>query len=100
MVVTYTIRTNYGTASEPKWTEENVTSTVDLLPPTETGSTTTAITEWEPNMSIVYTLTISPFSNVPILFDPAVADWQSVTGEITVSTADAPATTSGETTNP
>ncbi len=88
VVVTYTIRTNYGTASEPKWTEENVTSTVDLLPPTETGSTTTAITEWEPNMSIVYTLTISPFSDVPILFDPAVADWSKVDAGITIDKAD------------
>ena len=103
--ISYTIRTNYGTETEPKWTEENVTSTVDLLPPTEPGSTTTAIPEWEPNMSIVYTLTISPFSDVPILFDPAIADWSSVTGEITVTTADEPAptggeTTGGETTNP
>ena len=76
VVLSYTIRTNYGTTASPNWTEENVTSTVDLI--------TDAIPEWAPNMSIVYTITISPFSNVPIYFDPAVADWTSKSGAITI----------------
>ena len=78
VVISYTIRTKYGDNTE--WSEENVTSTVDLV--------CDAIPAWEPNMSIVYTLTISPFSDVPIYFDPAVADWTSVTGNVTISSAD------------
>mgnify|MGYP007102065879 FL=1 len=44
-----------------------MTATVDLV--------TDAIPTWSPNMSIVYNITIDPISKDPILFDPAIADW-------------------------
>ena len=72
IVIDYTIRTKYE--SNDEWAEENVTTTIDLV--------TDAIDEWEPNQSIVYTITINPVDmNNPILFDPAVADWTPVTSD-------------------
>jgi hypothetical protein len=71
IVIDYTIRTKY--ASNDEWAEENLTATVDLV--------TTEIPEWEPNQSIVYTITINPVDTSAenaILFDPAVADWTVV----------------------
>ena len=60
----YSIRTSY----DGSWTEESdMTATVDLV--------TDAIPTWSPNMSIVYNITIDPISKDPILFDPAIADW-------------------------
>ncbi len=67
--ITYTIRTKYESNTE--WAEETVTTTADLL--------TTTVDEWEPNQSVVYTITISPVSDDPILFDPAVASWAPIT---------------------
>ena len=32
-------------------------------------------------MSLVYTITVDPISKDPILFDPAVAEWESVTSD-------------------
>ena len=55
---------------------EDVTAKVDI--------TTTEIPAWGPNQSIVYTITISPVSDTPILFDPAVADWTEVSGTISL----------------
>lgn len=69
--ISYTIRTKYE--SNPEWTEEEVTATVDLVTP--------EVPSWDPNMSLVYTITISPISNEPILFDPAVAEWEEVTAD-------------------
>ena len=72
IVIDYTIRTKYE--SNDEWAEENVTTTIDLV--------TDAIDEWEPNQSIVYTITINPVDmNNPILFDPAVADWTPVASD-------------------
>lgn len=72
IVIDYTIRTKYE--SNDEWAEENVTATIDLV--------TDEIDEWEPNQSIVYTITINPVDvNNPILFDPAVADWEVVNTE-------------------
>ena len=71
IVIDYTIRTKY--ASNDEWAEEPLTATVDLV--------TTEIPEWEPNQSIVYTITINPVDTSvenAILFDPAVADWTVV----------------------
>ena len=72
MVISYTIRTKYE--SNPEWVEEEVTdATVDLVTP--------EVPSWDPNMSLVYNITISPISNEPILFDPAVAEWKEVTAD-------------------
>ncbi|MBO4557277.1 MAG: fimbrillin family protein [Bacteroidales bacterium] len=67
--LSYTIVTKYKSNDTPA--EEEVTSTADLV--------TSAIASWDPNMSIVYTITINPLSDEPILFDPAVAPWDNVT---------------------
>lgn len=74
--VSYTIRTHYKSQPAGTWAEENVSSVIDL--------TSTAIPSWSPNMSIVYNITLSPFSDVPVLFDPAIAPWTSVEGSFTV----------------
>jgi len=72
IVIDYTIRTKYE--SNDEWAEEEVTATVDLL--------TEEVPSWDPNMSLVYTITISPIDkDNPILFDPAVAEWKSVTAD-------------------
>ncbi|MBR5035415.1 MAG: fimbrillin family protein [Bacteroidales bacterium] len=73
--ISYTIRTKYE--SNPEWAEEDVTATADLV--------TDEVPSWDPNMSLVYTITIDPVSKDPILFDPAVAEWESVaTGALTL----------------
>ena len=72
--ISYTIRTKYKSNTE--WAEENVTATVDLV--------TDEVPSWDPNMSLVYTITIDPLSKDPILFDPAVADWQEVEADVPV----------------
>ena len=69
--IEYTIRTKY--ASNDEWVEENITTTVDLVTP--------EIPEWDPNESVVYTITINPVDTSAenaILFDPAVAEWTAV----------------------
>ena len=72
--ISYTIRTKFK--SNPEWAEENITATVDLV--------SDEVPSWDPNMSLVYTISISPISNDPILFDPAVADWQEVASDAVV----------------
>ncbi|MBQ7575381.1 MAG: fimbrillin family protein [Bacteroidales bacterium] len=63
--ITFTIRTKYG----DNWAEETLTSTVNLA--------TANVPAWLPNMSIVYIFTIDPVSKDPILFDPAIAPWDT-----------------------
>lgn len=74
--ISYTIRTKY--ASNDTWQEENVdNAVVDLV--------TTEVPSWDPNMSLVYTITISPVSKDEILFDPAVAPWtETAIGAVTL----------------
>ena len=38
--------------------------------------------DWEMNKDITYLVTISPYTDTPITFDPAVADWTHLTGEL------------------
>ena len=40
------------------------------------------LSEWLMNQDITYLVTISPVTDNPITFDPAVADWTNMTGEI------------------
>lgn len=42
------------------------------------------LTDWEMNQDITYLVTINPFSDDPVSFDPAVADWTIVNGELAV----------------
>ena len=73
--ISYVIRTEYK-SNPGVWAEEEVTSVADLR--------TAAIPVWEPNMNIVYTITINPVSDQSILFDPAVADWTNVEGSFNI----------------
>ena len=73
LVVDLTIRTKYG----EDWAEENVSYTIPLYSDT--------IPAWDPNMSIVYTVTINPVDDKsPILFDPAVVPWESKDGSLSL----------------
>ena len=70
----YTVRTKYF--SSPDWAEESVTAVKDLL----TGE----VPSWDPNINLVYTITINPISTESILFDPAVAEWISTSGSLEI----------------
>lgn len=69
--VTYVIRTKY--ASNPDWTEETMTNSIEIA--------SALIPAWTPNMNVVYTITINPYSTDPILFDPAIVPWAPVVSE-------------------
>lgn len=74
----YTLKTIYGTGDSAKTVTEECEKTVAL-------SLAENVTEWEINQHIVYTVTIYPFANETIKFDPAVVDWSAVVdGTITV----------------
>ena len=73
--ITYDITTKYVTNDTPQ-VEENIVTSVKL------GDGTLA--KWLQNQNITYTVTISPYSDNPITFDPAVAPWDEVTGTIDV----------------
>lgn len=74
----YTLKTIYGTGDSAKTVTENCEKTVAL-------SLAENVTAWEINQHIVYTVTIYPFANETIKFDPAVVDWSAVVdGTITI----------------
>lgn len=82
VVISYVVRTMYKntiTTANPDgtWSEESFENVT--IPLYDAG-----VAEWTPNMSILYTITIKPFADEPILFDPAIAEWTSATGAITV----------------
>ena len=67
--VSYTIMIKY--ASDPStYATEQVTSVVNLY--------TTGLPAWGDNQNITYRITISPYSELPVSFDPAVVGWEDV----------------------
>lgn len=82
LVVTYTVKVHYTSApadeSDPLyWAVEDLTSTVRLY--------NGAITDWKDNQNITYRISINPYLNVPVTFDPAIVDWTDVySNDITV----------------
>ena len=68
VAVKYTVRTWYHSNATP--VDEEVTTTALLKNVT--------VPSWTPNMSVVYNITINPYSDNPITFDPAVVDWEAV----------------------
>lgn len=89
--VTYNIVTYFNGKENPV-TESNVVSTVPFYfagkAATETEEEQAAITEFKKNQKIVYTVTIFPYANNPILFDPAVVAWDETTGTLDLVNAD------------
>lgn len=74
--ITYDITTKYVSNTTPQVQEDVVTS-VNL------GNGT--LTQWLQNQNITYLVTISPYSDDPITFDPAVAPWaEDISGTISV----------------
>lgn len=69
VTLTYTIMTKY--ASDPdNYATEDVTSTVNLY--------TEGLPAWLDNQNITYRITINPYSDVPVTFDPAIVNWTDV----------------------
>ncbi|MBO4466030.1 MAG: hypothetical protein J5748_05070 [Bacteroidales bacterium] len=66
LVVAYTIKTKYASAPN-EWAIEEVVSEVRL----NNGG----LTSWLDNRNITYRISINPYSNIPVTFDPAVVDW-------------------------
>ena len=99
--VTYNIVTYFNGKDNPV-TESNVVSTVPFYyagqaaqeadntvdPPIPAVPAIPAITEFKKNQKIVYTVTIFPYANNPILFDPAVVAWDETTGTLDLVNAD------------
>ena len=83
--LSYTIKTKYKGTTD--FADEVVTSTVPLYYDNSAlgGS---KLVKWGINESILYTITINPYSDDPIYFDPAVVDWTPVTGEFEVNDVD------------
>lgn len=67
--ISYRIKMWYKDNTTPA--VETITSTVVLY--NDAGSP--AVTEWTPNMSVLYRITIDPYSDKKVTFDPAVIDW-------------------------
>lgn len=65
ITVSYHATVTYASKATP--VEYDVTETVDLK--------NTTVPTWGVNKQITYTVILSAFSKDPILFDPAVADW-------------------------
>ena len=95
--VTYDIHTFFkdsetGETQTTAMVESNVKSTVPFYfagkAATETDEEQAAITEFKKNQKIVYTVTIFPYANNPILFDPAVVAWDETTGTLDLVNAD------------
>lgn len=75
LVVTYTVKIHYASApsdeSDPAyWATEDLVSTVRLY--------NGAITAWGDNQNITYRISINPYLNAPVTFDPAIVDWTDV----------------------
>ena len=71
--VEYTLVTKYGEKS----VSEPLTAEIDLV--------SEAVPAWSINQHIVYTVTIRPFAQEPIVYDPAVVNWSAITpGELTI----------------
>lgn len=68
VAVKYTVRTWYHSNATP--VDEEVTTTALLKNVT--------VPSWTPNMSVIYNITINPYADDPITFDPAVLDWEAV----------------------
>lgn len=83
--LSYTIRTKYKGTTD--FADEVVTSTVPLYYD-NTAIGGDALTNWGINESILYTITIYPYSDDRILFDPAVVDWIPVEGAIDIKNVD------------
>lgn len=75
--ITYTITTTYRT------NPNNPQTTVPITTPVYFGNG--SLSQWGQGQDITYVVTISPFEDVPITFDPAVAEWQSTSGTLTVN---------------
>lgn len=69
--ITYTIVTKYDGVEQ---ISETLTENVALT------DFTSAISEWDMNKKITYAVTINPYSDQKITFDPAVEDWETVSG--------------------
>ena len=69
LVIAYTIKTEYKSAIGT-WAEEEVVSSVRL----NNGN----IAAWADNQNITYRISINPYANVPVTFDPAIVDWDDV----------------------
>ncbi|MBR1573690.1 MAG: fimbrillin family protein [Bacteroidales bacterium] len=83
--LSYTIKTKYKGTTD--FADEVVTSTVPLYyDNTSIGGS--KLVKWGINESILYTITINPYSDDPIYFDPAVVDWTVVNGAIEVNAID------------
>ena len=89
--VTYDIVTYFKGKTDPV-TESSVVTTVPFYfegkAATDTEQAVPAITEFKKNQKIVYTVTIYPYANNPILFDPAVVAWDETTGTLDLVNAD------------
>jgi|GEM_PF-3370496 len=72
--VTYNISTKYNTGST--LVEEGIVAYVPF--------NSTAITAFTKNQKIVYTVTIKPYAQDEILFDPAVKNWDETTGTLSI----------------
>lgn len=69
VTIAYTIKIKYD--SDPdNYATEYVTSTVNLY--------TAGLTTWSDNQNITYRITINPYSDVPVTFDPAIVSWTDV----------------------
>jgi len=69
VTITYTIKIKYD--SDPNnYATEQVASTVNLY--------TTGLPAWLDNQNITYRITINPYSDVPVTFDPAIINWTDV----------------------
>jgi len=83
--LSYVIRTKYVGTTD--FAEEVVTSTVPLYYD-NTANGGTALTNWGINERILYTITINPYSDKVIYFDPAVVDWTDVNGAFEINDID------------
>lgn len=73
LVLTYSICTKFK-SNPVVQRQEGLTASVTL------GQG--GLDEWHMNEDITYNVTISPITDTPITFDPAVADWTHLTGEL------------------
>ena len=80
LVLTYKISITYKGA-----TERVVETVTDAIYPLSLAVQNNSAIDWTPNKSILYTITINPFFDEQITFDPAVVDWnETANGTITV----------------
>ena len=76
LYIKYNIKTYYNEGGAI--TEQDVEATVPFYNSLTPSSTGTA-NEFKKNQKILFTVTITPFAEDPIKFDPAVVDWDATT---------------------